>query len=126
LTANGKLDRGALLAVADPEPSEHVAPRTVEERLLCDLMAEVLRRPTVGIHDDFFGLGGHSLSAVRLMNRIRKAVGVALPVRTVFETPTAAGLAAIVEARLMAQLEGLSDEEIGRLVDSSTSDTPSR
>jgi len=99
-TPSGKLDRAAL-----PEPSEtaaasgeagFAAPRTAVEKILAEIWADLLRRERVGIHDDFFELGGHSLLGVQLVARVRQVLGVELSLRTVFETPTVAGLAAQV------------------------------
>ncbi|MEV0246180.1 amino acid adenylation domain-containing protein [Nocardia sp. NPDC050712] len=69
VTVNGKLDRAALPA---PQLDSHGrAPRTDRERVLCEVVAEVLGRPRVGIDDDFFGLGGDSITAISVSSRLR-------------------------------------------------------
>jgi acyl carrier protein len=96
LTGSGKIDYRAL-----PEPDwaagtgqAGAAPQTPAQARLTEIMAEVLALPAaVGVNDNFFALGGHSLTAVRLMARIHDEYGVELPVRTLFADPTAAGLA---------------------------------
>lgn len=102
LTANGKLDHRAL-----PEPdwaagsgaAAPTAPRNPVESQLAALFAEVLALPQpVGVTDNFFALGGHSLTATRLMTRVRDAYGVDLPLRRLFADPTVAGLAGAVAA----------------------------
>ncbi|MER7754242.1 amino acid adenylation domain-containing protein [Kitasatospora sp. NPDC097643] len=93
LTPNGKLDRRAL-----PEPRLTGAaparePATEQERVLCELFAQVLEVPAVGVDENFFDLGGHSLLAARLVARIRAALGTPLEVHALFESPSPAGLA---------------------------------
>ena len=101
LTGSGKIDHRAL-----PEPDwgaipgqASVAPRTPAESRLAAIIAELLALPApVGMSDNFFALGGHSLTATRLMARIRAVYGVDLPIRTLFSDPTVAGLAAALAA----------------------------
>ncbi|WP_204290670.1 non-ribosomal peptide synthetase [Micromonospora gifhornensis] len=90
LTTVGKIDQAALPA---PQLTEGRAPRTETERVLCELFAEVLGVDTVTIDDSFFDLGGYSLLVVRLVNRVRERLGAELEIRTIFDTPTVAGMA---------------------------------
>ncbi|MCR6482001.1 amino acid adenylation domain-containing protein [Amycolatopsis sp. OK19-0408] len=112
VAASGKLDRAAL---PDPQlggAAEYVAPGTAAEELVAEVLGELLGIEKLGVHDDFFAHGGNSLLAIRAMARIRKQVGVDLPVRGLFSFTTVAGLAAEVERRLEEDLDQLSDEEV--------------
>ncbi|MBB6145125.1 amino acid adenylation domain-containing protein [Silvibacterium bohemicum] len=92
LTVNGKLDRRSL-PMPDRNGHSHRMPRSVTEEELCRIFAEVLSIPKVGIDDDFFALGGHSLLVTRVVSRVRNALGAELSIRTMWDSPTVAELA---------------------------------
>ena len=97
LLPNGKIDRRALPAPAEDAQGPqrpYVAPRTPLEATLAGIWAELLHLDRVGVHDSFFELGGHSLVAIQTISRVRRALGLAVPVRALFERPSIASLAA--------------------------------
>jgi acyl carrier protein len=99
LTVNGKVDRRTL-PIPDwvkPLAGAYVAPRSPVEETLVGIWAELLRLKQVGIHDNFFELGGHSLLATQMASRVRDAFGVEVPLRSLFEAPTIAQLARVIE-----------------------------
>jgi amino acid adenylation domain-containing protein len=101
LSTNGKLDRGALPAprpAADDRSTSSAAPRTAVERQVAVIWSRTLGVDRVGVNDDFFELGGHSLLALSLLIEVERELGVAVPLASLFETFTVAGLAAIIEA----------------------------
>jgi amino acid adenylation domain-containing protein len=125
LTPSGKIDRLALPAPEiNLETEDYVAPRGALEEVLATIFAEVLKLDRVGVCDNFFDLGGHSLSATQIASRARETFRVELPVRKIFEAPTVEGLAqALLEdqgeqiertAELLLQVSSLSDEETAK------------
>jgi amino acid adenylation domain-containing protein len=101
LTPNGKVNRKAL-----PEPDwsglelerGYVAPRSETEQEVARIWGDVLRLERISVNDSFFDLGGHSLLATQLIARLRKAFMMELPLRRLFESPTVAGVAEVIES----------------------------
>jgi amino acid adenylation domain-containing protein len=99
LTVRGKIDRDAL-----PEPDGHkknlqyIAPRDRNEKLLVEIWSDVLEIPrqNIGVHDNFFNLGGHSLKATIMLARINRQFSIKIPLAQIFEAPTVAGVAAMI------------------------------
>jgi surfactin family lipopeptide synthetase C len=131
LTPNGKIDRKSLPqpeASRREEDDTYIAPRTPTEELLANIWGELLKVQQVSINDNFFSLGGHSLLATKVVARLQNAFGVKIPLRKIFEVPTVEGLAMEVDeilsastedaelAALLAELEGMSDEEAERML----------
>lgn len=119
LNRSGKLDRAAL---PDPAPillpETHGArqPATATEARFAAIIAEAIGHDDFGVDDDFFLLGGHSLLGTQVIIKAREAFGVELDLLHLFEARTVAKLAAVVEELARAHLDGLSDEDIARLV----------
>jgi amino acid adenylation domain-containing protein len=130
LTANGKVDRHALPAPEDCDSAlrrDFVAPRSAVEKELAGIWSNLLKVKAVGVNDNFFDLGGHSLLATQLLSRMRKEFEMEIPLRALFERPTVAGLAETIEkatadntARLLAELDQISDDEAARLLGTET------
>lgn len=100
LTPNGKIDRAALpvpLAVTTVDEDAFVAPRTEVERQVAGVWSEVLGVEQVGINSNFFDLGGHSIAALRVINRLQGQLQRSVSLRTLFETPTLAEFAQRIE-----------------------------
>jgi acyl carrier protein len=132
LTPSGKIDRRALPApdMSRPQMKEPFVPAgTQTEQLLAEIWSELLKVTPIGIHDDFFALGGDSLLATRLIFKTRSALHVEIPVRTIFEARTISRLAGYIEAagnaeadeaeriaQLLEQLEQLPDQEVSALL----------
>ncbi len=137
-TPGGKVDRLALPAPSRARPdldTPMVAPRTPAEATLCAIWGEVLELDEVGIHDHFLEVGGHSLAASHVIARVIETFHVALPIRTLFEAPTVAELTAAIadtlersperkeRARILTELEQLSEAEAERLLRGSMAET---
>jgi amino acid adenylation domain-containing protein len=109
LTSNGKVDRQALEKLEslglDDSTQRYEAPRTSIEKELAAIWAEVLEATQVGRHDNFFDLGGHSLLAVAMVSRFRDAFGIDVQVHTIFESPTIAELAEVIEHSLQLRTD---------------------
>jgi len=139
LTPNGKLDRKAL---QEPEKIRRlnisgVPPRTPIEKTLAKIWMEVLSVDRVGIHDDFFDLGGHSLTAMQVVSRAIKKFRLELPLQSLFVSPTVAAMAVLIREhqkkqlvekleRTLAGVESLSDEESNRILAEETTLTIKR
>jgi amino acid adenylation domain-containing protein len=100
LTSNGKIDRQALATLCHEniQPAhDFVAPRTETETALAAIWSELLYVKNIGVNDDFFDLGGQSLVAIKALSRIRDVFEVDVPLRNLFERPTVAGLAEVID-----------------------------
>jgi acyl carrier protein len=99
ITPNGKVDRGRLpepLFMRDGKEGDYCAPRSAVEEVIAGLWIELLGVEQVSIRDNFFDLGGHSLLGTQFIARLKDLLGVAMPIRRLFESPTIEGLAAVL------------------------------
>lgn len=130
LLPNGKLDRKSLPPLAPDAANAlaRVAPRTPLETTLAEIWCEVLALEQVGVTDNFFDLGGHSISATQLVSKVRKSLHADLPLRDVFLHPTIGAQAAVLVElqlnaadademdQLLSSLDGLSEAELDQLL----------
>jgi acyl carrier protein len=131
LTSSGKVDRTALPEPGNSRPeldTPFVAPRTPVEQKLVQVWKEVLCVNSVGVHDSFFDLGGHSLDATRIISQVIMQFQLELPLQSLFKAPTVAEMGAIITKhrgkkldkeeldRILTELESLSDEDAKRLL----------
>lgn len=129
---SGKVDRKSLKIPDDIRAQlskPYVAPRNKSESTLAEIVSDVLKVDKVGIHDNFFELGGHSMLGTMVVSLIAEKFAVELPLRTLFEAPTVEEIAmAIAELQaeeesaeeldaMLDELEGLSDEEIAKMLE---------
>jgi acyl carrier protein len=119
LDPHGKVARAGL---PEPTPANtlrdavHVKPRTLVEERISELVRGLWRIDDIGVDDNLFLLGGHSLIATQLIGRIRQAFGVEMGLRMVFEAPSVALLSAEVERLLLAKVGAMTDEEARALL----------
>lgn len=136
LTRNGKVDRDALPAPDNFRPNlstTFVAPRNPTESKLALIWADVLCLDRIGVDDNFFDLGGHSLSATRIISRVIKSFQMELPVNALFQSPTVGDMAAVIRqnqnpmasqdrlAQILSELENLSEAEAERVLHAESS-----
>jgi acyl carrier protein len=131
LATNGKIDRRLLPDPGNSRPeldAPYVAPRTPIEEQLVQIWSEVLLLDRIGIHDNFFDLGGHSLAATRVVSHVIKNFQLDIPLQSLFQSPTVAEMAAVIAeqrgrnldaqdlAGILTELESLTDEQAQKLL----------
>ena len=141
LTANGKVDRGALPPPEQQRPQrefDHVAPRTPTEEKLATIWADVLKAESLSMHDNFFELGGDSLAASRIISRVIQSFQLELPLRALLEAPTVAQMAGVIEgnhdrhatdadlARMLSEVEAMTEADAQRHFDEIDSAIPQK
>ncbi len=119
MTPNGKVDRASL-----PDPSsenrlcddDFIVPQSPIEKRLAAILCSLFNVNEVGVNDNFFLLGGHSLLGAQLIVKIRHAFGIDLALRTLFDAPTIATLSTEIEHLIIARVENMSEAEAQALV----------
>jgi acyl carrier protein len=132
MTPNGKVDRRSLPVPDDSRPeldAPFMAPETPLEEQLAKIWVQILGLNRIGIHDNFFDLGGHSLAASRVVSHVIQEFQIEVPLQALFQSPTIAEMAAVIIERqaakfltedldgILTELESLSDEHAQRLLD---------
>src|SRR5439155_11074063 len=121
-TPNGKIDRRSLPApdhaAVESHSQREEQPFNEVEKTLADIWRQVSGLESVGRHDNFFDLGGHSILITQIIARCRNTLGIELTLRNFFESPTIGELAPIVEQQLLEQLEQIPETEAQRLASS--------
>jgi acyl carrier protein len=115
LTPNGKVDRAALpppAAVSAPQESTFVPPRDNVELHLVKIWEDLLQRRSIGVRDNFFDLGGHSLAETQIASRVLKQFQLEIPVRSFLASPTVAEMAAVIAEY---QAKTISEPELERI-----------
>ena len=127
LTPNGKVDRKEMPAPDHGRPElddAFVAPRNPVEAILANIWAEVLKLEKVGIRDNFFNLGGHSLLVMQVVSGMRNAFSVEVPLGRMFDAPTIAEMATIItenQARILREIDSMNEEDAERSMEESES-----
>ncbi|MEV6598632.1 amino acid adenylation domain-containing protein [Actinoplanes sp. NPDC051346] len=119
LTANGKVDRKALVVPDEVDEQDQVpyeAPRTGVEEAVAEVWGSLLQVDAVGVHDNFFALGGDSLMAMRAVVHLRKQLELDVPIRVLFDSPTLADTALVIEELLLAEMDSMTDEQAASLL----------
>jgi amino acid adenylation domain-containing protein len=125
VNTNGKIDRNALPAPDSTNSLRddvYVAPRTAIEQQVAEIVAHLLHLDRLGVEDNFFLLGGHSLLGTQLIGRVRDAFGVELSLRTVFDASTISQLSAEVEKLLLAKIDSMTEEEAHEMLNAAQQD----
>jgi len=119
LSSNGKVDRKALPApdrIEATKKRDRVNPRTPTEEILTAIWKAVLRINHFGIHDNFLELGGNSLQAIQILSRVRESFHLNLSLPALFEAPTIAEMAQLIEDLLIEEIDKMSEDETRRLL----------